>query len=190
MLGSLTDRSALFGNAGDDTGDITMRPEVVIANRVGDVLIKHTVLKADHFPVLFCALGLMLPFCWSVHVFEFLCVSVEIWRYRTSRDFVLSINMLQSRFPSELASAVLLQSASGAIKCSLSHALLPRSYPLPSCIALMRAPDLKSAAVTHTFNIASLVLCVATIWSAAHGSSRPAASHLLAGIFLQDASSV
>jgi hypothetical protein len=25
-------------------------PEEVIANRCGDVLIKHTVLKADHFP--------------------------------------------------------------------------------------------------------------------------------------------
>lgn len=26
------------------------KPEEVIASRTGDVLIKHTVLKADHFP--------------------------------------------------------------------------------------------------------------------------------------------
>ncbi len=29
-------------------------PDEVIATRSGDVLIKHTVLKADHFPSAFC----------------------------------------------------------------------------------------------------------------------------------------
>lgn len=32
-----------------DKGE-ALDPEVIIASRSGDVLIKHTVLKADHFP--------------------------------------------------------------------------------------------------------------------------------------------
>lgn len=42
--------AGVVNKAKAETGAGDLDPEVVIANRNGDVLIKHTVLKADHFP--------------------------------------------------------------------------------------------------------------------------------------------